>query len=197
MDINGASDHIVRRLAAELDPRRTYHSLKHALDVHDAAIDIARIEGVSGEDLGLLRIAALFHDCGFLVTGSEHEESGRTIAEEVLPAFGFTRPQVRRIGELVMATRVPQCPEDDLARILCDADLDYLGRTDFKTIGDTLFAELREFGQIGSEREWDELQVRFIGAHRYFTRTNQLRREPLKQANLEEVRVRLRDGSAY
>ncbi len=196
MDINGASDHIVRRLAAELDPRRTYHSLKHALDVHDAAVGIGRLEGVSDDDLGLLRIAALFHDCGFLITGIEHEESGRTIVHEVLPAFGFTEPQVRRVGDLVMATRVPQCPEDDLARILCDADLDYLGRTDFKPIGDTLFAEMRAFGQIGSEREWDELQVRFISAHRYFTRTNQRRREPLKQVNLEGVRARLGYGPA-
>ncbi len=188
MDIKGASDHIIRRIQRELDPRRTYHSLAHALDVQASALEIARLEQVHGEDLQLLEVAAIFHDCGFLVASEDHEEAGRDIIRSVLPTFGFNERQVERVGLLIMATRVPQCPEDRLARILCDADLDYLGRTDFRPIGNTLFQELHTFGFVDSERAWNELQVRFISAHRYFTRTNQLRREPMKQANLQEVR---------
>ncbi|MDA0973125.1 MAG: hypothetical protein O2867_05255 [Bacteroidetes bacterium] len=41
-----------------------------------------------------------------------------------------------------MATKVPQEPKDHLARILCDADLDYLGGDDYDEIAGGLYQEL-------------------------------------------------------
>jgi uncharacterized protein len=193
MDTRGAKAYILSRLKDELDPARTYHSFQHTLDVYASAITIGEEEGVTGEELELLKTAALFHDVGFLHTGEEHEAASCAIIEEVLPRFAYTPEHVERISAMVMATRVPQRPEDALARILCDADLDYLGRPDFRWVGDTLFAEMKSFGQLGSEREWNELQVRFLDAHRYFTSTSQRLREPVKQQNLAAVRQWLVD----
>jgi hypothetical protein len=87
-----------------------------------------------------------------------------------------------------MATRIPQAPRNKLARVLCDADLDYLGRGDFERIGNTLFAEMKTYGVLKNEREWNELQVRFLERHSYFTGTNKEQREPVKQEHLAAVR---------
>lgn len=189
MDSTGARAYILERLRSELPPGRTYHCLEHTLDVYASAIGIAEQEGVEGEGLCLLKMAALFHDAGFMVKDTDHEEAGCAIVREVLPGFGFDGRQVERICDMIMATRIPQSPGDQLARILCDADLDYLGRSDFWRIGSTLFAEMRTYGVLSTEREWNELQLRFLERHAYFTPTNKALREPLKQEHLAEVRA--------
>jgi uncharacterized protein len=189
MDSGGARAYILEQLRTRLPIERTYHCLEHTLDVYASAISIAEQEGVDGEGLVLLKMAALYHDAGFLAQDTDHEEAGCRIAQEVLPGFGFSERQIVLVCEMIMATRIPQSPRDELARILCDADLDYLGRADFNRIGATLFEEMRTYGVLSTEREWNQLQLRFIERHSYFTQTNKQLREPVKQAHLAEVRA--------
>lgn len=193
MDTQAAKAYILAKLKKELPPQRTYHSLEHTLDVYASVIGIAEQEGVTGEGLALLKIAALYHDAGFTVQDLDHEVAGCAIVREQLPRFGFTGPQIELICDMIMSTRIPQTPRNKLGRILCDADLDYLGRNDFERIGTTLFNEMRTYGVLKNEREWHELQVRFLERHRYFTSTNKKMREAEKQKHLEQVKAWLRD----
>lgn len=192
MDPQAARTYILTRLRTELPVARTYHSLEHTLDVYASVVDIAEQEGVTGEGLTLLKIAALYHDCGFTVQDLDHELAGCGLVREKLPEFGFSAEQVERICDMIMSTRIPQTPRNKLARILCDADLDYLGRGDFERIGSTLFQEMRHYGVLSTERQWNELQVRFLERHKYFTATNKRSREPVKQQHLEKVKDWLR-----
>jgi uncharacterized protein len=195
MDQEEAAAFIKAKLKQELPEGRTYHSYGHTMDVHNAAVDIAKREGVNGEDLQLLRTAALFHDSGFLQVDLEHEEASCRIVRKHLPGFGYTPEQVEKICAMIMATKIPQSPHDQLSRILCDADLDYLGRDDFFHIGNTLFEELKSYGVVSSEREWNELQLRFLETHQYFTRTNKNGREQIKQQHLVQVKRWLEEHS--
>lgn len=189
MDPQAARTYILRRLREELPAERTYHSLEHTLDVYASAVDIAEQEGVQGEGLTLLKIAALYHDAGFALQDLEHEQGSCSVVREKLPEFGFATEQVEKICDMILATRIPQAPRNKLARILCDADLDYLGRGDFFRIGNTLFAEMKHYGVLRTEREWNELQVRFLERHSYFTATSKRLREPVKQRHLAAVRA--------
>jgi len=191
MDQRAAEKFVLGKLKADLPKERTYHCFEHTRDVYDAAVAIAQHEGINGEDLDLLRTAALFHDSGFILQNLDHEEASCTIVRESLPRFGYNKAQVEYICAMIMATKIPQSPRDKLSRILCDADLDYLGRPDFFHIGGSLFEELKSYGVLSTEREWNELQLRFIEKHRYFTPTNKRTREPVKQVHLEQVRKRL------
>lgn len=191
MDHQGARTFILKKLREELPPQRTYHCFEHTLDVYASVIDIALAEGVNGEGLTLLKTAALFHDVGFTEQDHEHERVGCDIARRHLPGYGYSETQVEAICRMIMATKVPQTPGDLLEQILCDADLDYLGRSDFFRIGDTLFEEFKAYGVVNDERAWNELQVRFLEKHRFFTNTNQRSREPLKQEHLRQVRAKL------
>ena len=76
-----------------------------------------------------------------------------------------------------------------MEQILCDADLDYLGRTDFYAIGQTLYQELRHFEVVGNEQDWNRLQVRFLEVHHFFTHTNMVTKEPQKQVYLRELKA--------
>ncbi len=188
MDQPGAEIYILSKLRQGLPKERTYHSFSHTLDVYRTVVAIAAEEGVEGEDLDLLRTAALYHDSGFLVQDLEHEEASCKLAREALPQFGYTHEQIERVCVLIMATKIPQQPQDLLGRILCDADLDYLGRADFFRIGSTLYKEFKHYGVLDNERDWNELQVRFLEKHKYFTDTSRTMREPVKLAHIQQVK---------
>ena len=187
MDSLAAEAYILNRLRTGLPVQRSYHSFDHTLDVFRTASRIAAAEGVAGEDLELLKAAALFHDSGFLVSDIEHERFSCGITREALPGFGYSPKQVERICVMIMATKIPQDPHNALSRILCDADLDYLGRPDFFSIGATLFEEMKHYGVLRTEREWNELQVRFLRKHHYFTQYSKSLREPVKLVHLDQV----------
>lgn len=182
---------ILDKLRDELPPHLSYHSVAHIKDVYNACGILAAEEGVQGEDLTLLLTAALFHDSGFLISQKNHEEISCGIASEHLPGFGYSEQQIKRINGMIMATKIPQQPNNLLEEILADADLDYLGRDDFFTIGNRLFEELSMYGLLSSEEEWNKLQVRFLEAHHYFTKTAKRLRLQTKDENLARVKQKV------
>ncbi|MEZ4827041.1 MAG: HD domain-containing protein [Bacteroidia bacterium] len=132
------------KLKDELPESLTYHGIHHTMDVLDAAVEIGESEGIQGEELILLKTAALYHDSGFTKTYQGHEAEGCDIAKEYLPRFGYSSEQIEKICGMIMATRIPQTPCNLLEKILCDADLYYLGRNDFYPVGNSLFQEFQE-----------------------------------------------------
>ena len=179
---------ILNRLRTELPKNLFYHCPEHTLDVIDASIRIAESENVSGKDLYLTKVAALFHDTGFLVVHRGHEEQSCLVARESLNGYGMPETDIDKICELIMATKLPQSPKDKLGEILCDADLDYLGRDDFFTIGNTLYEEMMDYRFLSNEREWNRLQLKFLENHSYFTPTSIRLRNNIKKQHLDRIR---------
>lgn len=184
---------ILGKLKKELSPKLHYHSYNHSKDVTRQAERIAIEEGITDEDLFLLKSAASYHDAGFVEQYENNERIGARMAEEILPNFGYTEAHIKRIKELIYVTEVPHQPKNKLEEIICDADLDYLGRDDFHEISDRLRRELREHGKIDSDRTWDEMQVKFFKLHKYFTETSKRTRLPKKMKHLEEIKQRLKE----
>ena len=144
MNYTKAQSYSLKKLSEELPEYLSYHGKHHTLDVLEAAQKIANFEGITDEEeITLLKTACLFHDIGFTISGQDHEERGCEIAEKVLPDLNYSVDQIKIIKGMIMATKIPQSPNNKLEQIICDADLDYLGRDDFFSIGDTLFQELQ------------------------------------------------------
>ncbi len=193
-DFIAAEKNIIALLEAEM-PKLPYHNIGHIYDVLHSALTIARNEQVKEDEIKIIRLAALFHDAGFIHSSKDHEEKGAQMAREMLPSFGFTSDQIEIIGNMILATRLPQSPTTHLEKILCDADLDYLGREDFYTTGESLFNEMQEQGVVESEREWDLVQRTFLQSHNYHTNYSKTNRESSKQERLEEIIAKLKNRS--
>ena len=86
-----------------------------------------------------------------------------------------------------MATKLPQTPATLLEKVICDADLDYLGRADFFEIGDGLRREFLKQGIIKTNQDWDQLQIKFLTSHQYHTATSRKLREKYKQGNISKL----------
>jgi hypothetical protein len=178
----------------DLDQRLHYHTIWHTSDVLLQAERIAQSEGIDNErDLLLLKIAALYHDTGFLTSYLNHEEFGCQIfmedAEQL--AYELTINEKERICQLIIVTKTPQEPQNHLEQIICDADLDYLGRDDFWLIGKKLYSELYGYGIIHDEHDWNMLQLSFLGKHHYWTKTSQKMRADKKAEYLSAIQAKL------
>ncbi len=184
---NDLQEVILDKLEKELPKYLYYHNVKHTVDVVTEVELIGWAEGINDEEMLLLKTAALFHDVGHTIQYDNHEYYGTVIAREMLPKYGYTDEQIDRICEIIMATKLPPKPKNLLEEIICDADLDYLGRTDFIPVSNTLYKELHEQGKIGSLNEWNKLQVKFISGHQYFTKTARSLREVNKQKQIERI----------
>jgi class 3 adenylate cyclase len=181
-------DFILEKLADGLPQNLYYHNLKHTIDVYTQVELIGRAENVTLEELLLLRTAALFHDAGHLIDYDTHEEMAVKLVREILPDFQYTERQIEIISSLIMSTKMPPKPMNLLEEIICDADLDYLGRTDFIPVSNELYRELHEHGKVGTLHEWNELQIRFIDKHSYFTKTARKLRNVNKQSQLDKLK---------
>lgn len=189
MDYRTAKSFIINELRQDLSPLLHYHGLHHTLDVLRMSTHICEQEGVRGYDLTLVKTAALYHDAGFLKNvHNGHELEGCLIVKKHLPDFGYSEAALETICSMIMATKIPQSPKNLLEKIICDADLDYLGRQDFYQIGNTLFEELQAYKLIGDIESWNKVQVSFLASHHFHTHTNKLLRDPVKHQYIEELK---------
>ena len=178
---------ILDKLEMDLPGYLFYHNVKHTVDVVTEVELIGWAEGCSDEEILLLKTAALFHDAGHIVAYDNHEYHSTQIARQMLPEFNYTSDQIERICSIIMSTKLPPKPTDLLENIICDSDLDYLGRSDFIPVSNTLYEELKAQNKMGSLNDWNKIQVRFISGHQYFTKTARRLREVNKQLQIERI----------
>ncbi len=162
----------------------TYHSVEHTRGVLNDAIHIANMEVVSEIDLKKIKIAALFHDTGFMFTYKDHEEASCDYAHKILPGYQISDEDIIHINEMIMATKIPQTPKDHCGKILADADLAYLGTGSFEKISSLLFSELKHFNPLLNVASWNEIQIKFLKQHQYFTAYCVTEKSAIKDAHL-------------
>jgi hypothetical protein len=63
-----------------------------------------------------------------------------------------------------------------------------LGRDDFNKIGNSLFRELKHQSLINNEEDWNNLQLKFLSKHQYFTKSAKTLRQATKEAHLLEIK---------
>ncbi|MGK0255370.1 MAG: hypothetical protein ACI9OE_002902, partial [Mariniflexile sp.] len=75
-----------------------------------------------------------------------------------------------------------------LEQIICDSDLDYLGRNDFYEISNKLYRELKEASFVSNEDQWNKLQIKFLESHKYHTDFAKKNRQPKKEKRIFEIK---------
>jgi len=187
MQFTDIQEIILDKLEKDLPSFLFYHNVKHTVDVVTEVELIGWAEGCSDEEILILKTAGLFHDLGHTVSYDDHEYQGTLMAMKILPDYGYTEEQIEQICEIIMSTKLPPKPKNLLEEIICDSDLDYLGRSDFIPVSNTLFEELKAQNKITRLNDWNKMQVKFISGHQYFTSTARSLREVNKQLQIERI----------
>lgn len=192
MDFEQMRRQILNRLKSLLPENIIYHDIPHTLNVEKAAIRYAKLEGVSDQDMFLLRTACLLHDCGFVYRYHENENFAIGVSRSLLPEFGYSPQQVEIITNIINATKYDVDPETQLEKIMCDADHDYLGRPDYNEISQKLRKELGENGQSFTDKEWCLFQLKFLeNIHEFYTETAINLRQGGKENRISNLRKQI------
>ncbi|MCF6224658.1 MAG: hypothetical protein L3J34_13170 [Flavobacteriaceae bacterium] len=183
----------IRKIALEalysgLSKKLTYHGKHHTVDVLEVTNQHIKRKKIDPYHAKLMRIGSLYHDIGFTISHIEHEKKGAEIAQKQMHALGFTKNEIDFVKGLIMATKIPQNPKNHYEKIICDADLDYLGRDDFYQISYQLYLELKSFSIINNMQEWYEAQIKFLESHQYHTKFAQKNRQPKKEKRIQELK---------
>lgn len=178
---------IMQKLEKELPGTLYFHNYRHTSNVHHQVELLGRSENATLYELLLLRSAALLHDTGYIDTIENHETRSIEIAREILPLYRYGENQIDEICKLIKATTMPPNPKNLMEKIICDANLDHLGRVDFLVQSDRLFQEYRTLGKFKSKKEWNEYQIDFLKKHDFFTKAAQKMREVTRDQQIENI----------
>jgi len=192
IDFLGAKNYILSRLENELPSNLKYHNLTHTLEVYLNVNKIAYYEKISNkEDLFLLRTAALYHDCGFLNNYCNHELESCNLASKELLNFGYNNYHINKICKMILATNINKIAVDPLEKIICDADLDYIGRNDYYEISAFLEEEFYTYNVISNNHDWLKIQYNFLTNHKFYSKYSQNYRESRKKERIIELTQKL------
>ncbi len=169
----------------------TYHNAEHSRDVCAALDEFIKIAPVADENILPLQIAGIFHDFGYIEKPYDNESLALPYIKKFAVQFGLAESTVNQAHELIMETVFPYHPHSVEGELLCDADIEYIGRADFIEKALRFRQELAGCGQTFSDREWWSMELQFLQDNTFFTPAVRSLREDGRQRNLQLVQQRL------
>ena len=192
MDFNLMRSWILNHLKSLLPENMLYHDIPHTLNVENSAIRYGKLEGITDEEMCLIRTAALYHDAGFILSYEENEDFAISMAQSTLPKFGYSENQIKLVCDCIHATKPNIIPQTLLEQLMVDADYDYLGRPDYHVIVKKLRLELSDYGVNMTEIEWLNYQLNFLeNIHQYFTVSAKNIRDYGKSVRINDLKQKL------
>ena len=163
--------HITAEFNAHPDPRLLYHNIVHTREVVSAVTTISGYYNLSAEDRFPILVAAWFHDLAWAFSsGQDHERRSADLAEKFLTGKGVDETLINEVERCIMATKVPQQALSLKEKIMADADLYHLGKSNFQEKSDLLREETALLtGETLSGTDWRAQVLHFLEGHRYFT----------------------------
>jgi predicted metal-dependent HD superfamily phosphohydrolase len=186
------NEYVLAYYSAHADPRLIYHDLKHTETVANRAIEIANHYQLNDRDYFVVATAAWFHDTGYMLDVKQHEEHSALLAETFLKTISVSESDIKDVKGCIMATKMPQSPNNLMEKILCDADLYHLGTAEFDQTDKLLRKETNILhGTDLSKREWRRKSIGFLAAHHYHTDYAQVLLNGAKQRKIEELKEKV------
>lgn len=171
-----------------------YHNITHTLEVVDVSTQIALAEGMTAEQIEIIKIAAWFHDIGHFVCCNGHENQSSIYARKFLTKESYPIEKIEKVIGCIISTKIPQNPKNIMEEIICDADLHHLGLFDLEEKGEVLRLEFEKRGvRKFTDIEWLQTSLKFISSHQFFTKHAKNKYGPQKKINLQKLEHKLKE----
>jgi predicted metal-dependent HD superfamily phosphohydrolase len=166
-----------------------YHNLKHTQSVVSNSRQFAQHYQLSERDFFVVVASAWLHDLDYATERENHVPEGAGSAGIFLTNLGVVDSDVVSIKGCILATSLPQSPHNLLEEIVCDADLSYLGESNFSELNKMLRKEEEEANpKIINKSEWRNQTIHFLETHRYHTDYARLLLDEQKLKNLQQLK---------
>jgi len=190
-DLNDVENYIYDYYKDNSPSENVYHNLTHVQNIVELVKEIGKDSVVSKEELEIAKIAAWFHDVGYLKTGKDHEKISANFAEDYLSKKNYPAENIKKVCGCINATKMPHKPTNLLEEIICDADIAHIGSKEFFNQTELLKFEIerREEKKI-SDFEWLEKNIDFLTSNKFFTKYAKNEFDDRKNINLLELQKR-------
>ena len=177
--------YVTQMLISETPKGLVYHTIDHTRYVVRQAEIIGMHENLKEEEICILKIAAWFHDVGYLKKYRGHEEISMKIANDYLKFLRADSNVIEQVLECIRATKVPQQPKNKISAALCDADMMHMGTDQYFEISKKLRKELNETSERPmKKKKFKLLSIETFKKHHYHTRYCQGEIALVKERNL-------------
>lgn len=171
-----------------------YHNLEHTKKVVNATIQIANHYQLNDKDFFIVVTGAWFHDTGYFEDPMQHEKASGNLATEFLKTLKVPAAVRDEVLQVILSTKMPQRPTNQLENILCDGDLFHLGTDDFRKTAKLMHKEVELLhGKEISKKEWRKKDIEFLEKHQYHTDYCMLLLNDHKAKNVENLKNKITD----
>ncbi len=168
--IKEAESFVSELLNTKLSNEFLYHNLSHTQRVVEKTQELADALEVAEIDLEPLLVAAWFHDTGFTKSINDHEDQGVIIAGNFLKHHGASKDYIKKVSNLILATKMNHIPSNTLESIIRDADCAHIGSKSFEGYSECLRKEWElTLNKTYSEGDWIKENIDFLTVHKYHT----------------------------
>lgn len=187
--IKRVKDYIDQFYANHTNPKIVYHNSEHTKAVVNAATQISNHYQLSDHDFFVTVTAAYFHDLGYYVAEAKgHESRSAELAQEFLTQLEVDEATINQVKGCILATKIPQQPQNLLEQIVCDADLFHFGTDEFGERNKLMRKETEITKDITIDKnDWRKSTITFLESHHFNTDYAKLLLDKTKSENLEKL----------
>ena len=183
-------NHVIGFYKDHADPNLFYHNQSHAMDILEKTKKIAAHYYLDERTTFITCAAACFSEAGQLIKNVKPQKvESAKLARAFFISLVLNEKDIVAIEKCILATEIPQNPETLAEKIVCDADLYYLGTEGFMEENALLKKEAEAVGNTKiDDNIWRTATINLLENHRYHTGYCQLLLDSGKAANLERLR---------
>lgn len=166
-----------------------FHNLEHSLEVQNNIIELGVNSGLTAKEILLLRLAAIFHDTGWIENKEDHESHSVLIAEKFLANNGVPDNDIKIISDLIKITNITLTPNTLLEKVIRDADILHVGRKGFNKKSQLLRSEKElNLNRYYNDKQWLEKNINFLETNHFFTDYAKQQYQSKKEKNILKLK---------
>jgi len=164
-----AEQYVFNLFKDKLSSEYLYHNFNHTLNVVLAVDELIRGENINDNDANHLKIAAWFHDSGYISGNLNHEENSIVILKNFLDQFPEHGLNIDLLESIILATKLESEPKSYLEKCLRDADYYHFTKENYCEANFLLKKEIEKTHNIEiSEENWCLENLEMLTKKHYF-----------------------------
>ena len=130
---------------------------------------------------------------GYINSYEHYNEESISIASGFLAEHEVDQQTIDHISEIIRATKLPQNPKDNIAEVLCDANLMYITSDNGIEQFDLLYEEIALVKPNSQKLSaFEKGYIDYFTSHTYFTEYGQTVLQPKKEAASKRLYERMK-----
>ncbi|TWO34605.1 HD domain-containing protein [Seonamhaeicola sediminis] len=176
-------------LNEKLETSFLYHNLTHTQRVVEKASELAEHCELNDDDKEILFLSSWLHDTGYTQGIENHEEKSVVIAKDFLKLKAYPAEKTNAVCQLIMATKMDYKPQNQLEKIIRDADCSHIGSKSYFEVSELLRKEWELLcNKTFTESQWLDQNINFLSKkHKFHTPQAASNWDKRKGKNLSEL----------